>query len=118
MNILKRGEIYLVNLGITEGSEVNKTRPCILLQNDIGNKFSPTTIIAPISNRHRGKLLTTHVLLANNMFVNERDSIDGVVLLEQIRTVDKSRIVSNAVGKLTTDSMKLIRIATLVSLSL
>ena len=83
MQIL-RGEIYDVDLGIAYGHEQGGMRPCLILQNDIGNKFSPTTIIAPITSQHK-KFGATHVDL---------DCLrkNSCILLEQVRVVDTTRI--------------------------
>lgn len=103
---LRRGQIYYVDLGKNIGSEVNKTRPCLIIQNDIGNKYSPTTIVVPISHRddenlekgkdeNKGKikrLLPTQVMLRANMQEKGFKFLDGIIMTEQIRTIDKSRI--------------------------
>lgn len=113
-----KGEIYMIDLGLNKGSEVNKIRPCIILQNNIGNKYSPTTIIAPISHRNaRKKLLPTQIELKDDMVLGEK--IDGVILLEQIRTVDKGRITSdNSIGFILPEAMEKIRDALFISLDL
>ena len=109
-----KGEIYMIDLGLNKGSEVNK----IILQNNIGNKYSPTTIIAPISHRNaRKKLLPTQIELKDDMVLGEK--IDGVILLEQIRTVDKGRITSdNSIGFILPEAMEKIRDALFISLDL
>ncbi len=83
---MKRGEIYYAELGAGIGSEQNGNRPVVIIQNDIGNKYSPTIIVAPITTQRKRKL-PTHVKLKNTKL--EKNSS---ALLEQIRTVDKSRI--------------------------
>jgi mRNA interferase MazF len=87
---VRRGEIYLVSLDPTVGSEIKKTRPALIIQNDVGNKYSPLTIVAPITSTPRTKKYPTEV----NITARESglDS-DSTVLLNQIRTVDKSRVV-------------------------
>jgi mRNA interferase MazF len=86
-----RGEIYLVNLDPVKGSEQGKTRPCVIIQNDHGNQHSPVTIIACItSNLSRNGYPT-------NVFITARETgltYDSLVILNQIRTVDKSRLTS------------------------
>ncbi|MDD4570387.1 MAG: type II toxin-antitoxin system PemK/MazF family toxin [Tepidanaerobacteraceae bacterium] len=94
---VKRGEIYYVDLGEGVGSEVKKIRPCIIIQNDIGNKFSPTTIICPITHRRKNTKQPTQVIL-NRSLVN--GNVDGVILAEQLRIIDKTRIIDSA-GSLT-----------------
>lgn len=94
---IKRGEIYHVDLGDGVGSEVKKIRPCIIIQNDIGNKFSPTTIICPITHRTKNTKQPTQVILSKGL-VN--GNVDGVILAEQLRIIDKKRIIDSA-GSLT-----------------
>ena len=89
MNI-KRGDIVLVNLEPTIGSEQGKTRPVLVIQNDIGNEYSPLTIIASITSRVFEKQFPTNVFLSSKNSNLEKDS---TVLLNQIRTIDKKRIV-------------------------
>jgi len=113
---LKRGEIVLVDLGDTKGSEVRKIRPCIIAQNDVGNKFSPTTIVIPITNRtNRGQ--PTQIQLYENMLKNSTKQIKGMVLTEQIRTIDNSRILSR-IGMLSEESMAQIDSAILIALGI
>jgi mRNA interferase MazF len=94
---VKRGEIYYVDLGEGVGSEVKKVRPCIIIQNDIGNKFSPTTIVCPITHRTKNTKQPTQVIL-NRSLVN--GNVDGVILAEQLRIIDKERI-KESIGSLT-----------------
>ena len=87
---VRRGEIYLVNLDPTIGSEISKTRPALVIQNDIGNMYSPLTIVAPITSKPRKKSYPTEVAIPS------KDSglkINSWVLLAQIRTIDKSRLI-------------------------
>jgi mRNA interferase MazF len=85
-NQIKRGEVYYCDLGIGYGSEQGGTRPCVVLQNDIGNKYSPTTLIAPLTTKKCHRRLPTHVLVAGN---NLKPS---VALLEQIKVIDRRRL--------------------------
>ncbi len=87
--IIKRGEIYYAELNPVVGSEQGGTRPVLVIQNDIGNQFSPTTIIAAITSQIAKAKLPTHVEVRAKRSGLERDS---VILTEQIRTVDKSRL--------------------------
>ena len=83
----KRGDIYLVNFDPTLGAEIRKTRPALILQNDVANKFSPVTIVAAISSQFEDTLYPTEVLLSAKARTGL--AVDSVVLLNQIRTVDK-----------------------------
>lgn len=87
--MIKRGEIYYAELNPVVGSEQGGTRPVLVIQNDIGNQFSPTTIIAAITSQIAKAKLPTHVEVRANRSGLERDS---VILTEQIRTIDKSRL--------------------------
>lgn len=95
---IKRGDIVLVNLDPVVGSEQGKTGPALIIQNDIGNKFSPTTIIAPITSKIFSREFPTNVKVSATISGLEFDS---TVLLNQIRTIDKKRIIkkSGAVNK-------------------
>jgi len=86
----KRGEIYLVNFAPTIGSEIQKTRPALILQNDISNQYSPITIVAAITSQFDSETYPTEVL------INPPEgglTITSVVLLNQIRSIDKQRLV-------------------------
>lgn len=87
---IKKGDIVLVNLDPVVGSEQGKTRPALILQNNIGNKYSPTTIVAPITSNINHAQYPTNILIASKESGLEYDS---VVLLNQIRTIDKIRII-------------------------
>ena len=87
---LRRGEIYLVNFDPTIGAEIQKTRPALIIQNDIGNQHSPITIVAAISSKFTAPLYPTEVLM------EPKDSglpITSVVVLNQIRSVDRHRLI-------------------------
>lgn len=86
---IKRGDIYFADLSPVIGSEQGGTRPVLVIQNNIGNRFSPTVVIAAITSQIQKAKLPTHIELNVNLYNLERDS---VVLLEQIRTVDKQRL--------------------------
>ena len=87
--IVKRGDIYYANLSPVIGSEQGGVRPVLIVQNDIGNKYSPTIIVAAITAKLGKTHMPTHVDLPAKSCNLERDSI---VLLEQLRTIDKSRL--------------------------
>ena len=86
---LKRGDVVLCNLGEGKGSEQSGVRPCVVIQNDVGNRYSPTIIVATITSSTSKAKLPTHIE------INERSGLDkpSIVLCEQIRTIDKQRVV-------------------------
>ena len=85
MNI-KRGELYYADLSPVVGSEQGGVRPVLVVQNDVGNKYSPTVIAAAVTSKINKAKLPTHIELPSSVFGLQRDS---VILLEQIRTLDK-----------------------------
>lgn len=87
--IVKRGDVFFAELSPVVGSEQGGTRPVLVIQNDIGNRFSPTVIIAAITAQIQKAKLPTHVEIDARKYGFERDS---VILLEQLRTIDKSRL--------------------------
>lgn len=87
--IVKRGDVFFADLSPVVGSEQGGTRPVLVLQNDIGNRFSPTVIVAAITAQIQKAKLPTHVEIDANKYGFERDS---VILLEQVRTIDKQRL--------------------------
>lgn len=90
MNTINKGDIYYASLDPIVGSEQNGTRPVVIIQNDIGNKYSPTVLVAPLTSRVKSKPhLPTHVLVKS-----EHIKHNSIVLLEQIRVLDKSRLIS------------------------
>jgi len=111
---IKRGDIVLVNLYPTIGSEQGKTRPTLIIQNDLGNKYSPITIVAPITSKIFDKEFPTNVHIKSNYTGLEKDS---TILMNQIRTIDKSRIVRK-LGKLDADELYKVNLAIKVSLDL
>lgn len=86
---IKRGDVFFADLSPVVGSEQGGTRPVLVIQNDIGNRFSPTVIIAAITAQIQKAKLPTHVEIDAERYRFERDS---VILLEQVRTIDKSRL--------------------------
>lgn len=86
--IFKRGDIFYADLSPVVGSEQGGMRPVLIVQNDIGNHYSPTVIVAAITARISKSKMPTHVGISANNGI-ERDS---VILLEQIRTIDKQRL--------------------------
>lgn len=89
---VKRGNIVICDLDGAIGSEQGKTRACVILQNDVGNRYSPTTIIAPLTTKIKNMSMPTHAFIYRNNTNNLKE--DSMVMCEQIRTVDKSRIQS------------------------
>ena len=87
--IVKRGDVYYADLSPVVGSEQGGVRPVLVIQNDIGNRFSPTVIVAAITAQIQKAKLPTHVEIEAKTHGMERDS---VILLEQIRTIDKQRL--------------------------
>jgi mRNA interferase MazF len=87
--IVKRGDIYYANLSPVVGSEQGGHRPVLVIQNDVGNKYSPTVIVAAITSQISKAKLPTHVEVSAKQYNLEKDS---VVLLEQLRTIDKRRL--------------------------
>ena len=85
--IIKRGDIYYADLRPVIGSEQGGVRPVLIVQNDTGNKHSPTVIVAAITSRMNKAKLPTHVEIAAEKYGVVKDS---VILLEQVRTIDKS----------------------------
>lgn len=88
MNI-RRGDIYYADLSPVVGSEQGGVRPVLIVQNDVGNRFSPTVIAAAITSQRAKANLPTHIMLHSQ---NTGLSKDSVVLLEQVRTIDKHRL--------------------------
>ena len=108
----RRGDIYLVDLGSNVGSEQGGCRPVLLLQNDVGNHYGPTLIVAPITSRVWKKSeQPTHCRLEKMAGLNE----NYMVLLEQITTVEKSR-VKKYMGTLDKEQMN--RVAACIGVSL
>ncbi len=105
MNILKvnRGEICLAKLDPVIGSETGKTRPVLIIQNDIGNLYSPTTIVAVITG-YSAKKASYPICVAVKK--DEGPAKDSIVNLSQIRTIDKKRLVVPVLTKLSSDLMR------------
>jgi len=112
MEEIKRGEIYYADLSPVVGSEQGGVRPIVILQNNIGNKYSPTVIVAAITSQINKARIPTHIELSSERYSLQKDS---VVLLEQIRTIDKTRL-KQKVSMLDITKMKEINRAILISL--
>ena len=111
---VKRGELYYADLNPVVGSEQGGLRPVLILQNDIGNKYSPTVIVAAITSQLTKAKIPTHIMLDALSFGLPKDS---VVLLEQIRTLDKQRL-KERISSLPSDLMQQINDAILISLGI
>ena len=112
--VVKRGDIFYADLSPVIGSEQGGIRPVIIIQNDIGNKYSPTVIVAAITSQINKAKLPTHVEISSEEYGLNRDS---VVLLEQIRTLDKNRL-KEKIGHMTETDMKTVDKSLLISISL
>ena len=109
---IKRGDIYYADLSPVVGSEQGGVRPILIVQNDTGNKYSPTVIAAAITSKLNKAKLPTHIEISANEFGLEKNS---VILLEQIRTLDKRRL-SERIGELSPSAMQKVNVALLISL--
>lgn len=112
---MRRGDIYYIDIDDTnlEGSEQGGDRPCVIIQNDVGNKYSPTVIVAFITSKTNKKNLPTHVEITKRGMLTK----DSVVLAEQIRTVDKRRL-RNKIAWLDEEEMRKVDDALRVSIGL
>ena len=100
--IVKRGDIFYADLSPVVGSEQGGVRPVLVIQNDIGNKYSPTIIVAAITSQINKAKLPTHIEISAEEYGLTKDS---VILLEQIRTIDKKRLTER-IGHLSDELMK------------
>lgn len=110
--MVKRGEMYYADLSPVIGSEQGGIRPVLIIQNDIGNKYSPTIIAAAVTSRLNKARLPTHIELTSETYGLPKDS---VVLLEQLRTLDKKRL-KDKIGLLDNETMNKVNNALLISL--
>ena len=111
---IKRGEVYVADLSPVIGSEQGGLRPVVILQNDIGNKYSPTTIVGCITSKLHKSKLPTHIELNSNFCGLKQDSL---LLCEQIRTIDKSRL-KEKISSLPLDLVEKINVSLLISLGI
>ncbi|RKP44800.1 type II toxin-antitoxin system PemK/MazF family toxin [Cohnella endophytica] len=112
--IVKRGDVFYADLSPVVGSEQGGVRPVLIIQNDIGNRFSPTVIVAAITAQIQKAKLPTHVEIEAKSHGMERDS---VILLEQIRTIDKQRL-TDKITHLDDDTMRKVDEALQISVGL
>ena len=110
--MIKRGELYYADLSPVVGSEQGGVRPVLVVQNDIGNKYSPTVIAAAVTSQMGKAKLPTHIALSAGDYGLPKDS---VVLLEQIRTIDKRRL-RERIGELPVNLMQKVNDALMISL--
>lgn len=111
---IKRGDIFLVNLEPSIGSEQRGIRPCLIIQNNNGNKYSPLTIITPLTSKEFTREFPT------NVFISKEDSgltKDSNILLNQIKAIDKSRLLKR-ISNLDSFIMKQVDLAIKISLGL
>ena len=112
--IIKRGDIYYAELNPVIGSEQGGTRPVLIISNDIGNRHSPTVIVAAITSRvHTKAKLPTHTAIRDFEGLNK----DSIILLEQIRTIDKKRL-QEYIGMLSANEMARVDKALAISVAL
>lgn len=109
MEKINRGDIYMADLDTGRGSEQNGLRPVLIIQNNVANKFSPTVIVSAITSKLTKRMLPVHVNLPKELVKS------SIVMLEQIRTLDKSRL-RECVGRLSEEKMKEVDRAILISL--
>lgn len=111
---MKRGDIYYADLRPVVGSEQGGVRPVLIIQNDVGNRHSPTVICAAITSKMNKAKLPTHIELSAGRYDMVKDS---VVLLEQLRTIDKQRL-KDKVCRLDSEILKKVDRALEISLEL
>ena len=111
---VSRGDIFYADLSPVVGSEQGGVRPVLVVQNDVGNKYSPTVIIAAITSQLTKAKLPTHIELDKDKFNLMKDS---VVLLEQIRTLDKRRL-KDKISSIDNITMQRIDVAMMISLGI
>ena len=115
MSVVRRREIYYADLSPVVGSEQGGIRPVLIIQNDVGNRHSPTVICAPITSNTNKTNLPTHIS------VNPQKGVglikDSIILLEQVRTIDKRRL-KEKIGIVDEETMEGVNTALLVSMGL
>ena len=110
----KRGEVYIVAFDPTRGSEIKKTRPAVIIQNDIDNRYSPLTIVAPITSKFDETIYPTEVLVRAP---EGGLKLDSVISINQLRAVDKERL-GRRLGALRPATITLVNEAIAMSLAL
>ena len=112
--VIKRGDIFYADLRPVVGSEQGGIRPVLIIQNDVGNRHSPTVICAAITSKMNKAKLPTHIEIDASAYGIEKDS---VILLEQLRTIDKKRL-SDRLGQISAKDMHQIEYAMNISLGM
>ena len=112
--VVKRGDIFFADLSPVVGSEQGGVRPVLIVQNDVGNKYSPTIIAAAITSQINKAKLPTHIEISAEEYGLSKDS---VILLEQIRTIDKRRL-KDKIGRLDDNLMNVVNEAISISFGL
>jgi len=110
----RRGEVWLVALDPTVGSEIQKTRPAVVIQNDHSNRTAQTTIVAPLTSTVRPRMYPTEVLVAAG---EGGCRVDSIVLLRQLRCIDRARLIRR-LGMLRPDTVACVDQALLITLGL
>lgn len=108
--MVKKGEVYYADLSPNIGSEQGGVRPVIIIQNDVGNFYSPTTIVALVTSRFKKKMIPTHIRVKAACLPKK-----SIVMLEQIRTIDKSRLTEK-VGEVNKTTLEKINKGLCISL--
>ena len=111
---IKRGDVFFADLSPVKGSEQGGQRPVVIIQNNVGNKYSPTVIVAAITAKIAKAKLPTHVEVIASQIGLIKDS---VILLEQVRTIDKTRLIQK-LGQLDKMTMDAVNKALIVSLGI
>ena len=112
--VVKRGDVFYADLSPVVGSEQGGVRPVLIIQNDIGNKDSPTVIIAAVTSQINKAKLPTHIGFSGDEYVVNKDS---VILAEQVRTIDKKRL-KEKIGHLDENLMEKVNEALQISFGL
>jgi len=112
---IQRGDIYYANLNPVYGSEQGGIRPVVVIQNNCGNFYSPTVIVAATTAKLNKPALPTHILIRKSIYNNLKK--DSIIMLEQIRTIDRSRL-SDYIGHLSDSTMRSMDRALAVSVGL
>ena len=112
--MIKRGDLFYADLSPVVGSEQGGIRPVLVVQNDVGNKYSPTTIVAAVTSRINKAKMPTHIAIDAQLYGLSKDS---VILMEQVRTIDKRRLREKA-GHLDEASMQRVNHALAISMGL
>ena len=111
---VKRGDIYYADLSPVVGSEQGGIRPVLIVQNDVGNKYSPTIIISAITSQINKAKLPTHIEISSDEYGLNKDS---VILLEQVRTIDKRRL-KEKIGHINDELMSRVNDGLMISFGL